>query len=353
MRWFLRLTIFFICTSCRTIPQNYATGKNTSGASKNDTSFDYCPSYLVTPELEDRVGTVGGVVGHPGLPYDLRDRSNETAPYGYLCYGACGASCNATCNDVPSVSRVYRVKFTNNEKSSCRRCTYTRKMCRSHMVCRTHDDCYRKADIARFEATHDYSKGYSTFGANYFRLCDEKTIMTEITKIRPPLGFEYLSENWKICWARYMQGIVPDDTIDCWDRTQAFYAMLEKEEELSESDSACAEAVSYQQPESFQLDVDVRPATNSLAQPAAMIFAEAYAECAKDRRRLPSILELIRLESRGSLKPYQNQNTKCMWSATGTFDITNGRRVLLFGEGLGSMSPESSCGAVCIGRQRK
>lgn len=325
--------------------------KSAPGDVHDDITYDHCPSYVFTPDREDVMGTPHGIVGHPGLPYDLRDRQDSTAPYGYLCYGACGPSCKATCNDVPDATKIYRVKFKNSEQSSCRRCTYSRKMCRSHSMCRAHDECYRQADIDRFKATHDYSQGPSTFGINAFRLCDHDAVKNEISKLRPPTSLDYLSDTWKICWARYLQGIVPHDTTDCWDRTQAMYAMLEKDEALNESDPSCIDAPLYEHSEPFEAEPKIRVGTNSMGQHSPMSFQDAYAECAKGGQRMPSILELSRLERLGLLTPHQY--LKCLWSATGAFDVTNGRRVFLFGGEIRSLGPDELCGTVCIGHLRR
>ena len=68
------------------------------------------------------------------------------------CYGACGPSCKAACvDDAVTITRTLAPAADGTPR--CQTCSYKLTSCKSHEMCRWHDDCYRQCDL-RWEAEH-------------------------------------------------------------------------------------------------------------------------------------------------------------------------------------------------------
>ncbi len=59
---------------------------------------------------------------------------------GFGCYGGCGPSCKAEC-----LEDTLTTTLTGTH--GCTRCIYRVTTCKSHELCRWHDDCYRQCDL--------------------------------------------------------------------------------------------------------------------------------------------------------------------------------------------------------------
>ena len=83
-------------------------------------------------------------LGGPGCPLTLPGTGDLTGAAltreGFGCYGGCGPSCKAECLE-------RSVTISLPMATGCTQCSYKVTSCKSHELCRWHDDCYRQCDL--------------------------------------------------------------------------------------------------------------------------------------------------------------------------------------------------------------
>jgi hypothetical protein len=152
-------------------------------------------------------------------PAQLRDTGEPTGAAidrdGFGCYGACGPSCKAEClDDTVTVSLP--------AGDGCATCTYQLKACKSHALCRWHDDCYRQCDL-RWDALHAEAPASPPSNPCYLN-CD-----------RPVLDASALCGE---DWAQLLTS-TPSVRDACWDGSFVLFSTLTHE---VQSTGACSVA---------------------------------------------------------------------------------------------------------------
>src|SRR5690606_5294934 len=133
----------------------------------------------------------------------------------------------------------------------------------------------------------------------------------------------------KLCWGRYAQGIVPDDKADCWDRTHAFFAFLKDEGAVDANCKDCENVVEMKLPKERQAISKWLPVKN---QDGALVkdkFEELRARCVQQGLRLPTSAEIGKLPSNLTAEVAPGS---CLWSQTSDFALTNGRLARAFNQ---------------------
>ncbi len=86
----------------------------------------------------------GIIVTRPECPANLPGTGDVAGASitreGFGCFGGCGPSCKAEC-------LTQTVTLALSAGSGCTSCTYDVTVCKSHELCRWHDDCYRQCDL--------------------------------------------------------------------------------------------------------------------------------------------------------------------------------------------------------------
>ena len=208
-----------------------------------------CPPYVYEPNYVTKLLDPNQLPNLEGIPRDLKTISPDLDPYGFGCYGSCGASCNITLRDIPPVDKVYRVRDASGVES-LRVCSYKRSEGLSDLRCRKHDDCYRKVDLEYYKTNKDLSKPPTTLGTTGYRVCDvtgpfldEAWKIDRWFKITDPSQLTAQERN--LCFANYAIGNVQTGIGDCWDGSTIKYADLMGEQTISSSDPRAANAISY------------------------------------------------------------------------------------------------------------
>ena len=96
------------------------------------------------PAQKPDAGTTGSLVVSASCPANLPGTGDTPGTLltreGFACFGGCGPSCKAECLESTITIAV-------PEREGCTRCTYRVTTCKSHELCRWHDDCYRQCDL--------------------------------------------------------------------------------------------------------------------------------------------------------------------------------------------------------------
>lgn len=206
------------------------------------TSTEPCPTYIVEPNMIQRLANPENLTTFEGLPKNINTLNPALDPYGFECFGACGPSCKAMCLQGPQVTKTYLI--TKNGQQGYKKCMYSITKCRSSSVCRAHDECYRRSDVDYMQKWGPTASPPSTFSTMGYRLCDLGPFSREVGKLYDwynTSSMQSLTDQQRtLCWAYYMAGTVPDGNTGCWDNTYTNYATFLMENTVTPADVAGA-----------------------------------------------------------------------------------------------------------------
>ncbi len=122
---------------------------------------------------------------------------------GFGCYGGCGPSCKAEC-----LEDAITTALPNG--LGCTRCTYKVTTCKSHALCRWHDDCYRQCDL-RWAESHSEAPETPPSNPCYLS-CDNPVV--------------HASKRCGADWSQLLASSAPSVRDACWDGSIVIFTTL-------------------------------------------------------------------------------------------------------------------------------